>query len=74
MTTRTESAVRLLAGTSVLVSLAAGYTVDPRAYLVTAFVGANLAQSAITGVCPAELVLGRLFGVDGDPTAGRGND
>jgi hypothetical protein len=74
MTTRTESAVRLLAGTLVLASLAVGYAVDPRAYLVTAFVGANLAQSAITGLCPAELVLDRLLGADGGPAAGRGND
>lgn len=56
----TESAVRLLAGALVLVGLALGTAVDPLGYLLAAFVGANLVQSSVTGICPAEAVLRRL--------------
>ncbi len=61
----TERAVRMLAGIVVLVSLALGARSSPlfvsATWLwLTAFVGANLLQSAFTGFCPAELVLRRL--------------
>ena len=55
-----ENAIRALAGTLVLVSLALGYFVHQGFFLLTAFVGANLLQSAFTGLCPAEAVLRRL--------------
>jgi hypothetical protein len=55
-----ENAVRALAGTIVLVSLALGQFVHQGFYLLTAFVGANLLQSAFTGLCPAEAVFRRL--------------
>lgn len=57
-------AIRLVAGTFVLVSLALGYWVSPYWFLFTAFVGVNLIQSSITGFCPLERILGhfRLFG------------
>ena len=57
--------VRLFAGTLVLVSLALGIPGSPVFVstwwlAVTAFVGANLAQSALTRWCPLEIVLRRL--------------
>jgi hypothetical protein len=55
-----ENAVRALAGTMVLVSLGLGYFLHPGFLLLTAFVGANLLQSAFTGLCPAEAILRRL--------------
>jgi len=52
-----EQAVRMLAGTLILLSLALGWWLDLRFLLLTALVGVNLLQSAFTGFCPAE----RLF-------------
>ena len=57
--TRNE-ALRLIAGTFVLLSLALGYWVHPNWYLFTAFVGLNLFQSAFTKWCPMMWLLGRL--------------
>jgi hypothetical protein len=56
--------IRLIAGTFVLASLALGYWVSPYWYLFTAFVGANLFQSAFTNWCPAMTFL-RKAGVKG---------
>lgn len=55
-----ERSIRLLAGTLVLVSLALGTISSPYWLLLAAFVGANLAQSSVTGFCPAETILRRL--------------
>jgi len=61
--------VRLFAGTVVLASLALGVPGSP-VYLsawwlaLTAFVGANLLQSAVTRWCPLEIIL-RKLGVQG---------
>ena len=55
-----ENAIRALAGTLVLVSLALATTVNPHWLWLAAFVGANLLQSAFTGFCPAEIILTRL--------------
>jgi hypothetical protein len=55
-----ERALRGLAGFFVMLSLALGYWVHPAFYLFTAFVGANLFQSAFTNACPAMAVLRRL--------------
>ncbi len=60
-----ERAIRILAGSFVLLSVALGAPGSPlfhdaRWLWFTAFVGANLLQSAFTGFCPAELVLKRL--------------
>lgn len=55
----TESSVRLLAGTAVLLSVALTVTCSPWWLVLTVFVGLNLAQSAVTGFCPAEKVLRR---------------
>lgn len=61
----TENAVRALAGTFVLVSLALGAPGSPifasSGFLwLTVFVGANLLQSAFTGFCPAAMILRKL--------------
>lgn len=55
-----ERIIRAFAGTFVLASLALGYWVHPGFFLITAFVGANLLQSAFTGLCPLESILKRL--------------
>ena len=54
-----ENAVRGIAGAFVLASLALGWWVHPGFYLFTAFVGANLVQSAFTGTCPMLWILRR---------------
>ena len=59
--------VRLFAGSLILLSLALGVPGSPL-YVsawwlaLTAFVGANLLQSAVTRWCPLEIIL-RKFGV-----------
>lgn len=55
-----ESSIRAIAGTFVLLSLALGYFVSPWWHLFTAFVGANLLQSAFTGFCPMETILEKI--------------
>jgi hypothetical protein len=61
----TEKAIRIMAGLFILGSLALGVEGSPvfvaRGWLwFTAFVGANLFQSALTGFCPAELIMRKL--------------
>lgn len=65
---RLENVIRAFAGSFVLVSLALGWWVHPGFFLFTAFVGANLLQSAFTGFCPLERLLQRL-GVGKDTAA-----
>ncbi len=55
--------LRAIAGTFVLVSVALGHWVHPGFYLFTAFVGANMLQSAFTGWCPMIALL-RAIGVE----------
>lgn len=55
-----DRALRLMAGTVVLVSLALGYGLAPAWLLLTAFVGLNLLQSAFTNWCPAMAVFRKL--------------
>jgi hypothetical protein len=57
-----DRAVFAVAGTMVLLSLALGYFVSPYWFLLTAFVGLNMFQSAFTGICPARSFL-RLMGL-----------
>ncbi len=60
-------AIRLVAGTFILISLALGHWVNPYWYLFTAFVGMNLIQSAFTRWCLMEQILTKLGLVrDGD--------
>ncbi len=56
-----ENSIRLLAGCMILMSLILYYLVSPYWLLLTAFVGLNLAQSSVTGLCPAEKIMKRLF-------------
>jgi hypothetical protein len=44
----------------VLLSLLLGHFVSPYWYWFTAFVGANLLQSAFTGTCPLVLILRKV--------------
>ena len=55
-----ERALRLIAGTFVLVSLALGHWVNPYWYLFTAFVGLNLLQSGFSNWCPMMSFLRKL--------------
>ncbi len=57
-----DRAVRLLAGVIILASLALAHYVSPYWYLLTAFVGLNLLQSAFTNWCPAMSIF-RSIGV-----------
>jgi hypothetical protein len=52
--------VLAFAGTMVLTGLGLGYFVHPGWYLLSAFVGANLLQSAFTGFCPLAMLLKKL--------------
>ena len=51
--------LRLVAGTFVLLSVALGLWVNPWWFAFTAFVGANLLQSAFTRSCPMMWILKR---------------
>jgi len=53
-------AIRGIAGSFVLISLALGSWVSPYWYLFTAFVGLNLLQSSITKWCLMERFLATL--------------
>ena len=55
-----EHAIRVLAGTMVLISVSLGYFVNQKWLLLAVFVGVNLIQSAFTGFCPAEIILRKL--------------
>ena len=57
---RIEDAIRILAGTMILSSLALAHWVSPNWLWLTAFVGANLVQSAFTGFCPAEFAFRKM--------------
>jgi len=57
---RMQEALRLIAGAFVLASVALGYFMHPGWLLFTAFVGANLMQSAFTRTCPMMWLLRRL--------------
>jgi len=62
---KTESYIRVLAGTLVLISISLGHFVSSWWLLLAAFVGVNLVQSVFTGFCPAEIILHRLGLGDG---------
>ena len=55
-----ERALRLIAGSFILLSLALGRYVSPYWYLFTAFVGLNLFQSGFTNWCPMMTFLRKL--------------
>lgn len=55
-----ERTIMAFAGFMVLLSLALTYYVHPYFVWLTAFVGANLFQSAFTGFCPVGVLLHKL--------------
>ncbi len=55
-----ENAIRILAGTMVLLSISLAHWISEYWLLLTAFVGFNLIQSAFTGFCPAEMIFRKL--------------
>lgn len=57
-----ENQIRAFAGTIVLVSLGLAHLYSSNWLWLTAFVGANLFQSAFTGFCPLEKILKDLPG------------
>jgi hypothetical protein len=54
-----DRTLRLIAGGVVMGSVALGMLVDSRFYWLTAFVGANLFQSAFSNWCPMMTLLRR---------------
>ncbi|MEP9355452.1 DUF2892 domain-containing protein [Xanthobacter sp. KR7-65] len=52
--------VMMFAGTMVLLSLLLSIYASPYWLWLTAFVGANLIQASLTGVCPAAMILKKL--------------
>jgi hypothetical protein len=71
-----ERYVRLIAGSVILISLALGVEVSPIFVspwflALTAFVGFNLFQSAITGFCPPSFLLKRLGVPEGGSACSR---
>jgi len=70
-----ERAIRIMAGSFVLLSLALGVEASPlfvSKYFLwfTAFVGANLLQSGFTRFCPAEMVMEKCGMRHGDADCG----
>lgn len=57
-----DRAIFAFAGFMILLSLLLTHLVSPWFWLLTAFVGLNLLQSAFTGFCPAAAIL-KKFGV-----------
>ncbi|GBD43597.1 hypothetical protein HRbin40_01073 [bacterium HR40] len=55
-----DRAVMLFAGLVILASVALALVHSPWWLLLTAFVGANMAQAAITGFCPLAILLKKL--------------
>lgn len=57
---KTESAIRVLAGIMVLISVTMAHFVSKWWLLLAVFVATNLIQSAFTGFCPAEKIIAKL--------------
>lgn len=60
---RLENWLRLVAGKFVLISVILGFVHSALWFLLTAFVGFNLFQSAFTNWCPMMFIL-KKFGVE----------
>jgi len=63
-TMKSESFIRVLAGSMVLLSVALAHYVSPWWLLLAVFAGFNLIQSAFTGFCPPTLILRKLGWLD----------
>ncbi len=57
---KSESAIRVLAGTIVLLSVALAHFVSEWWLLLTCFAALNLIQSAFTGFCPPIILFRKL--------------
>lgn len=55
-----DRAVMMFAGFMVLLSLGLGLYVSAYWFLLTAFVGLNLLQASVTGICPAAIAFRKL--------------
>lgn len=55
-----DRAIMAFAGVMILISIALTKFVHPNFWWFTAFIGANLFQSAFTGICPAGMVMKKL--------------
>lgn len=66
-----ERAIRLLAGLMVLISVALTHWVHANFIWFTVFIGVNLAQSAITGICPPAWLFRKLGLRDSGATCSR---
>lgn len=55
-----ERALRIIAGSFIMISIALGHFVNAYWYLFTAFVGLNLFQSGFTNWCPMMSLLKTL--------------
>ena len=55
-----DRAIMAFAGVMILISIALTQFVHPNFWWLTAFIGANLFQSAFTGFCPAGMVMKKL--------------
>ena len=55
-----QQSVTAFAGVMILISVALTQLVSPWWWLLTAFVGVNLLQSAFTGFCPAAMIMRKL--------------
>jgi hypothetical protein len=55
-----ENAIRIVAGTMVLISITLTHFVSQWWLLLAAFIGVNLIQPALTRFCPAGLILLKL--------------
>ena len=56
--------LRMIAGIVVLLGVTLGYFVDPRWFLLTAFAGLNLLQSAFSDWCPVMTVLRKMGAIE----------
>lgn len=61
---KSETLIRLLAGTVVLVGTLLAWKISPWWLLLPAFAGLNLIQSTITGFCPPILILRKMGWID----------
>lgn len=68
-----ERRIRAIAGSFILLSLGLAHFIDVRALWFTAFVGANLLQSALTRWCLMEDILRKLGWDGGHHTVTKGS-
>ena len=64
-----DRAVQAFAGVMVLISVLLTQFVHPNFFWLTAFIGANLLQSAFIGFCPAAIVMRKLGIGRGQPAS-----